>query len=450
MRVRIAVAVLIAVLAGCGAPSPGVQAQQEVKSLRTHYMGNSFTGNTMPGMHPPLGESAGKDWKVTASIAAGVPIWSHMRNQMIAGDKPTTLQKDGAEIDAIVMLIFGSTGLSRTVTEMWQGKIKFDKPTDIGDVAACSYLIREHLKLNPEARAYIYTAWPGIPGIRSFHKRVKEEALKSAMAQAEGKSRQEVMKTIKHRDLTHEEMEPLRKAYDYPSHWLTENYVPNLAPAVARRFGAYRRAISNLQRRENATESGPEALAAAAKVMPEVLQADLKTLACEDAPVDLEKLQTAISAHLKGASSTHSRKHMYLVMEALKKNFPELWKQGRLGMVPVGDVFLALDKKMKAGDVPGIVNIGEFSADGGHLRSGLPRYVLAATYYAVLFKDHPKSVDWKLFQDRSNFDSKKFGFYVHQPDLAVHLDITPARAEVINDTIWEVVAAHPYTGVKAE
>ena len=105
-------------------------------------------------------------------------------------------------------------------------------------------------------------------------------------------------------------------------------------------------------------------------------------------------------------------------------------------------------QKMRAGQVPGIVNVGEFSADGGHLRSGLPRYTLAATYYAVLFREHPGAVDWKIFQERSNYDSGKFGFYVHQPDLAVHLDITPERAKVVNDTIWEVVSAHPCTGVQ--
>ena len=139
---------------------------------------------------------------------------------------------------------------------------------------------------------------------------------------------------------------------------------------------------------------------------------------------------------------------MYAVMEALKERFPALWNEGRLGMVPVGDVFLELDRKMKAGEVPGIVNIGEFSADGGHLRSGLPRYTLAATHFAVLFREHPGKADWKVFQERSNYDSGKYGYYVHQPDLAVHLDITPERAKVVSDTIWAVVSGHPYTRVK--
>ena len=136
---------------------------------------------------------------------------------------------------------------------------------------------------------------------------------------------------------------------------------------------------------------------------------------------------------------------MYTGMEGVIERYPQLWREARLGMVPVGDVFLALDKKMRAGQVPGIVNIGEFSADGGHLRGGLPRYVLAATHYAVLFGAHPGEADWQVFQERSNYDSGKFGFYVHQPDLGVHLDLTPERVKVVNDTVWEVVKDHPHT-----
>jgi hypothetical protein len=344
-----------------------------IAAVKSYYFGNSFTGNTMPGLHPLLGQSAGKQWKVESSLAPGIPIWAHMKKQMDHGPDYEKFQKAGPETDAIVMLIFGGDGLSSVVTEKWQGKVKFDRPTDIGDIAACSYLIREYLKLNPQGRAYIYTAWPGIPGVKDLRARIEEEAIQSAMRP--GERRQEVMKRIETRKPNHEEMEPLRKSFDYAAHWL-KDYDP---------------------------------------------------------------------AHPEG--NTHCRVHMVGVMEGLKKNFPELWRAGRLGMIPVGDVFLELDKKMRAGQVPGIVNVGEFSADGGHLRSGLPRYTLAATYYAVLFREPPGAVDWKIFQDRSNYDSGKYGYYVHQPDLAVHLDITSERVNVVNDTIWEVVKCHPYTQV---
>jgi len=126
----------------------------------------------------------------------------------------------GADTDAIVMLIFGGEGLSSVVTEKWQGKVKFDRPTDIGDVAACSYLIREYLKLNPEGRAYIYTAWPGIPGVKELRERIKEEAIQSAMRP--GERRRDVMGRIKTRKPNHEEMEPLRKSFDYAAAWLAD------------------------------------------------------------------------------------------------------------------------------------------------------------------------------------------------------------------------------------
>jgi hypothetical protein len=349
----------------------------EIKELNAYYFGNSYTGNTMPGLHPLLGSSAGKQWKVHACINPGVPIWTHTKKLMDKGKDYEAFVQAAPQTDAIVMLIFAGPGLERKVTEVYQGAVKFDQPTDIGDINACTYIICEYLKHNSKGRAYIYTAWPGIPEARDFRKRVQDESRKAMLN--EGLSREEILAKVKERKLTHEEMEPLRKKFDYSAGWLAK-YDP--------------------------AECNPG-----------------------------------------GSPNTHCREHMYRAMEGVKKNFPEMWAEGRLGMIPVGDVFLELDKKMRAGQVPGIVNVGEFSADGGHLRSGLPRYTLAATYYAALFREHPGKVDWKIFQDRANYESKKFGFYVHQPDLAVHLDITPERAKVVNDTIWEVVKGHPYTQI---
>ena len=360
----------IAVLAALGTSEVRADSPEQ---LRTFYFGNSFTGNTMPGLHPLLAKSAMKQWTVEASIHAGVPIWVHMKNLIDGGRDYQKFQSAAPKTDAIVMLIFGGEGVSSVVTEKWQGKVKFDQPTDIGDVAACTYIIREYLKLNPKGRAYIYTAWPGIPSVRGLQARIQEAAIQSAMRP--GEKRRDVMQRITIREPSHEEMQPLRKSFDYSARWL-QQYDP----------------------------ANPQ-------------------------------------------GNTHCRAHMYAVMEGLKKNFPELWQAGRLGMIPVGDVFLELDKKMRAGQMPGLVNIGEFYADGLHLRSGLPRYTLAATYYAVLFRDDPATVDWRIYQDRGNYESGKYGFYVHQPDLGVHLDITPERAKVVNQTIWDVVEDHPYTGI---
>jgi len=211
---------------------------EEIQRLRTFYFGNSFTGNTMPGLHPLLGTSAEKDWAVDANIAPGVPIWSHMKKQMDKGPDYEKFQRAGAETDVIVMLVFGGDGLSSVVTEKWQGKVKFDEPTDVGDVAACGYLIRRFLELNPQGRAYVYTAWPTIPGVKELRARIQEEAIRSAMRP--GERRREVMERIETRKPNHEEMEPLRKSFDYPAEWL-KDYDPAAPPGQHAHAGAHGR-----------------------------------------------------------------------------------------------------------------------------------------------------------------------------------------------------------------
>ena len=71
--------------------------------------------------------------------------------------------------------------------------------------------------------------------------------------------------------------------------------------------------------------------------------------------------------------NTHSRAYCVALMEGLKRNHPKMWAEGRLSLIPNGEVFYALDRKMREGQVPGIENVGFFSRDGGHVRAGLPR-----------------------------------------------------------------------------
>jgi hypothetical protein len=345
--------------------------------------------------------------------------------RLIEGNKKSAdFKVKGPETDTLVILIYGNTGLKHMAEgEKWGHKFK--GPTDIGDVASCSYLIREYLKLNPDGRAFIYTAWPGIPAAAELRKEINQ-----------GRSREEKLKP------THEQMEPLRKAFDYPAGWLPEDYVADVPDGLQERLGKY---MGALRKKLRETELIPqEALVPITLFDAATVETDMAAIGIGDKPASAQAIWDAVMAYKGRIDKTHSRPHMYKAMDMLIRSFPDLWKEGRLGMVPVGDVFLAVDKKMKLGEFPGVINVGEFSADGGHVRSGIPRYVLAATHYAVLFQDHPKNVDWKIFQDVGNYESKKFGFYVHQPDLGVHLDITPERAEMLNDTIWEVVSDHRY------
>ncbi len=158
------------------------------------------------------------------------------------------------------------------------------------------------------------------------------------------------------------------------------------------------------------------------------------------------------------AGTSHTRDYCARLMEGLRARFPRMWQEGRLALIPNGEVFYELDKKMGAGQVPGIENIGLFSRDGGHVRAGLPRYTLAATCFAVMFRRHPRVLDYSIYNGLANYTNENVrtlpgvigSSYVHQPDLGKLLEITPERARIVNDTIWDVVTRHPYTQVRAE
>ena len=132
----------------------------------------------------------------------------------------------------------------------------------------------------------------------------------------------------------------------------------------------------------------------------------------------------------------------YLVFRGLQERFPELSRAGRLRLIPAGDLFLELDQRMRAGQVPGCRDIRDFYTDVQHIRFGLPRYTAAAMFYACLFEEHPGKLDWKLYNDRA-----KYGDDPHH-DGGELLPITPENVRAINDIIWQVVSSHPFTGLK--
>lgn len=131
----------------------------------------------------------------------------------------------------------------------------------------------------------------------------------------------------------------------------------------------------------------------------------------------------------------------YQVFRGLQERFPELWRARRLHMIPSGDLFLELDRRMRAGRVPGCRDIRDFYTDVQHIRFGLPRYTAAAMFYACLFEDHPGKLDWKLYNDRP-----KYGDDPHH-DGGELLAITPENARAVNDTIWDVLRDHPFSGL---
>jgi hypothetical protein len=364
---------LLGILATGWLPFESARAD-EVGKVRAYYFGNSFMGNSMPMWHSLLAASAGEELEAKASIGPGWQIWMHLDSFR---NRKAEVKEDLVEgnWDAVVIQHFGKPGLTDVVTEKFQGKVKFDEPTDVGDIASAAEIIRLFLSRHPdEGRAFIYNSWPGIPGAGEVRDRVRDEMLKALIAQ--GEDPEEARKKVRTRKPNYEEMQPIRKSFNYAAEWLAE-YDP--------------------ETREHA----------------------------------------------------HSRDYVTQLMEGLKARFPDLWAEDRLAVIPMGEVFLAIDKKMRAGEVPGLTNIGEYSRDGGHVRSGLPRYTLGATCFAVMFRHRPHDLDWSIYNDPENYKNENLPWgYCHQPDLGVHVEITAERAKAVNDAIWEVATSHPYTGLK--
>lgn len=424
-----------------------------IKELNTFYFGNSFLENTMVGFHSALGESAGKDWETNALIHPGVPIWVHAVRQ----DDPTSVNykkfaKEGAETDAIVMLQFAGMGLEYVTPDMWDKEF-FDPPRDVGDVASCATIIRRYLAMNPKGRAYVYTAWPNSDKLGDFRDRVKKV---QASLENKNSDRGAVMKKVVDqaaKERISEEIEPILEQTDFAELWLAEDYIAECTPyEVRQRFGKYAGYV-----RRAGDDITLEGLAEAAGTTPDQAKADLAMV-----NLTIEKVREAgdpidlVGQFANAWPNTFSRPHNYALLEALKKEFPDMWAEDRLGMIPVGDVMLALDEKIKAGALPPLKSVAQFSE--GHMRSGLPRYMLGATFYAVLFKDHPKNLSADIYADRANYINQAKvdagglntinGHYVHIPDLGKHIEITPERKKLVDDTIWEVVSTHPYTLVK--
>jgi hypothetical protein len=142
-----------------------------------------------------------------------------------------------------------------------------------------------------------------------------------------------------------------------------------------------------------------------------------------------------------GDSPHRTRDFNEKLFKALVEMYPELWEEGRLRMIPSGDIYQELDKAMRKRKVPGLRSISEFYTDIQHQRAGLARYTIAAIFYACLFEEHPEDLDWEIYND-----AKAYGPDPHH-DAGELLEIDEEQVEAINDIIWETLTDHPYSGL---
>jgi lysophospholipase L1-like esterase len=121
-------------------------------------------------------------------------------------------------------------------------------------------------------------------------------------------------------------------------------------------------------------------------------------------------------------NTNETRDYFEQVVAGLRRARPDMARP--VLMIPVGDVFDALGKKMKAGQVPGFDNVWLLYKDGIHMNT-YGSYLTALTFYATMFR-----------QDPTGLPTKDYG------------SISPELAKIFQQTVWEVVKDHPLSGVK--
>jgi hypothetical protein len=92
-------------------------------------------------------------------------------------------------------------------------------------------------------------------------------------------------------------------------------------------------------------------------------------------------------------------------------------------LVPAGDVLYEVDRRMRAGKIPGYRDVGQLYADGIHLNDA-GSYVVGCTFFATLFKQSPVGLPAAPYKVRD----ERF-------------------ARAVQETVWEVVRRHPLAGV---
>lgn len=142
------------------------------------------------------------------------------------------------------------------------------------------------------------------------------------------------------------------------------------------------------------------------------------------------------------AYSTRSRDYYEKLIQELERQNLSLTKPIR--MIPAGDVMYALHQKMQNGDLSGYTNIVQVYQDVPHLRPGIGRLIMAATWYAALFQESPENLDYTAYNCS---DTNDVVSVYGSLDAPYYIDISPAYASLVQSTAWEVVKSHPFAGI---
>jgi hypothetical protein len=125
-----------------------------------------------------------------------------------------------------------------------------------------------------------------------------------------------------------------------------------------------------------------------------------------------------------------TRDYFEKLLAALRKAYEGRAKS--VLMIPVGDVLLELDERMKECKVSGYRDIAEVYVDGIHFKN-VRAYVVGATFYSTIFRDDPRGFTAEHYNER--LDPAK--------DRRIDDKLTVA----IQDAVWSIVSTHPLVGI---
>jgi hypothetical protein len=116
-----------------------------------------------------------------------------------------------------------------------------------------------------------------------------------------------------------------------------------------------------------------------------------------------------------------TRDYFERLTRELRAAYPK--RADRIFLVPVGDVLLELDRRMKVGAVPGYADVSDVYTDGIHLNN-VGSFIVGTAFFAALYREDPRGLP-----------SAPYG--VNDPKLA----------RQVQDAVWTVVRRHPLAGV---
>lgn len=126
--------------------------------------------------------------------------------------------------------------------------------------------------------------------------------------------------------------------------------------------------------------------------------------------------------------TNHTREYFEDLVNRLR-----LLTDAEIYLIPIGEVMFELDRRLRAGAVPGINDVRDLMRDRLHVDEGLGTFLVGLTVYATLYGTDPDGI------------VKPVGYYDGNNGLYVQ-----ELYDAYYDAVWEVVSAHPHTGVLRE